>query len=186
MIKRIAQRGFSISTAIVATLLLAGGFFVGQWTSHDRSLAPPAITLQATTAQNNDVFAVASGAIDQGNEGVFFLDFLTGDLECRIISERNAKLIGVFKRNVINDVGANKKKKARYLLATSQVSFLRGANNARPGQTVIWVIDANTTKYVAYGMTWNRTSASQLQPQQGTFTVLDAGQIRQLNLPGAG
>ena len=55
--------------------------------------------LHATATHGNDAFAIATGDIADGVEGVFFLDFLTGELQCRVINRRTGQLGGQFRQN---------------------------------------------------------------------------------------
>jgi hypothetical protein len=117
------------------------------------------LRLQASTAHGSDTFAIATGQVDEETEGLFTLDFVTGDLNCFVINSRNpSTMAGRFMTNV-NDAkifGAKRGKKPNFLIATG--SFQGGASSggARPAQCICYVVDANSGEVAAFGFPWNR------------------------------
>jgi len=117
-----------------AGLLVGAGMLVGclvtmQW----KSEAPQVQMMQASGGAAGEYFAMAVGRIDEQTEGVYFLDYLTGQLECRVLNARTGRLGGVFKHNVIADLGVDKAKKASYVLIGADVSFRGGrGSGSRP------------------------------------------------------
>src|SRR5262245_11062368 len=61
--------------------------------------------LHAAAAQTGGSLAVATGFIEHGVEGIFVLDFVSGDLTCGVLNPRTGQMAGLFKRNVANDLG---------------------------------------------------------------------------------
>jgi len=49
----------------------------------------PSVRLHAVASQGEDNFAIATGFIDEETEGIFFLDFLTGDLAAGVLNPRS-------------------------------------------------------------------------------------------------
>ena len=45
----------------------------------------PQTPLHATATDRSDTFAIATGAVDDDTEAVYFLDFLTGDLRAVVL-----------------------------------------------------------------------------------------------------
>ena len=167
--------------------LFAAGGLVGGWAMHaSRPEAgvglPQELVLQAAGASNNDAFAIATGRIDQDVEGVFLLDFLTGELRCSVINPRTGKFGGLFATNVIQVLGVDQQKKPRYLLATGDIAFNRGGAASRPAGTVCYVVDANTGAYAAFGLAWNRTVAQTGNVQSGQLIVYDGGKMRNVEI----
>ena len=121
--------------------------------------------------------AVATGPVDEDVEGFFVLDFLTGDLQCQVINSRVGKFGALFRANVRADLGVGQSKKPKFLMVTGLASFNRGAGAIRPGLSAIYVIDANTGKFAAYGVPWSRQLANTVRPQAGALRLLDVGQI---------
>jgi hypothetical protein len=138
----------------------------------------PETILHASTAQSTESFAIATGPIDEQVEGVFMLDFLTGELTCWVISPRTGKFCGVFRYiNVPNDLQVEKAKTPKYLLATGQTMF-RGGRMQMLGNTVLYVADANTGMVGAYGVPWDRPRANAGGTQAGALVLLDGGKAR--------
>jgi hypothetical protein len=139
----------------------------------------------ATATHGGQSMAIATGSIEEG-EGLFILDYLTGDLHCFVIYPRFAtKFLAHYHANVIQVLGVQPGKKPDYLMVTGQMDFRQGAGLNRPAGTVVYVADANTGKFAAFGIPWNRQAANVGQPQQGPLVLLDAGQARQIELERA-
>src|SRR5690554_4145990 len=105
---------------LVTAVAFAAGFVGrGWWTSRDVAGVPVEILsrwiqekpLRASTAAVGESFAMATGAIDQDVEGLYLLDFLTGDLQCVVLNFRTARFNAVFRTNVLNDLGIDPSKK---------------------------------------------------------------------------
>jgi hypothetical protein len=141
-------------------------------------------TLHAASTTRTDSMAAATGPVDDDTEGLFTLDFQTGDLLCFVMYPKGAgarKLGGFFKTNVLKDLGVDREKKPNYMLITGQTNFLRGSGTVRPGFSVFFVFDVNTGKFAAYGVPWDATSAARSAPQRAALILLDAQTIRRKN-----
>ena len=134
------------------------------------------IPLHAATAAQNDAYAMATGAIDEDVEGVYLLNFLTGDLQCSVISVRTGVFAGLFKTNVIKDLGMDPAKQPAYLMATGQVNFPRGGGAARQAFSVVYVLDTTSGKFAAYSLPWRRDMANLGRPQMGMLVLMDVAQ----------
>ena len=88
----------------------------------------------------------------------------------------------MFKYNVINDLGVQQGKDPNYVMVTGQTQFLRGTGVTTPAMCVLYVMDANTGNFAAYGLAWNRTMARGPQVQTGTLTLLQQGKARTLEI----
>ena len=122
--QRIVDLGWACG-ALVALLLVAIGY--GLRSLHEG--ASPLLGgthLHAATASQNEAYAMATGAIDEEVEGVYLLNFLTGDLQCSVMGIRTGRFAGMFKTNVIRDLGMDPAKQPAYLMATGRVGFARG------------------------------------------------------------
>ncbi len=141
--------------------------------------------LQASATHGGQTMALATGPIDEG-EGLFVLDYLTGDLHCFVIYPRfGSNFLAHFQTNVIQALGVQAGKKPDYLMVTGQMDFRQGAGLNRPAGTVVYVADANSGRFAAYGIPWNRQAANVGQPQQGPLVLLSAGQVRNIELERA-
>ena len=105
------------------------------------------MVLKAAGSDSSDNFSLATGAISDQAEGAFFLDALTGDLQCIIPYARTGQIGGHFKTNVFNDLQVQRTKKPRLLMVTGDVQFV---GNNRPGNSLVYIVDATTGNFAAY------------------------------------
>ena len=149
----------------VLVFLLVGGF-------HNR--ASQETPIFAVASHGSDTFALATGPIDDETEGIFTLDFLTGDLKCRVLNRRTGKFAAAFEHNVLNDLGVEPgKKNLEFAITTGVANFLRGGGASRPANSVIYIADCNSGNVAAYSLMWNRNLASAVRPQAGPMALLD-------------
>ena len=136
----------------------SGGRAVGRhgsvdW-SVDASVRPavfPEIPLQATATDSGETFAIATGYIADGIEGCFFLDFLTGDMQCWVINGRTGGQGGYFVQNVVADLGVEGgRKNPRYLMVTGQATISGGSSAMKPADSLVYVADATTGNFAVY------------------------------------
>jgi hypothetical protein len=125
---------------------------------------------------------MATGPIDSDMEGVFMLDYLTGELHCWVLYPQSAQFGGMFKYNVIADLGVQQGKKPNYVMVTGQASFGGRTGVQTPAGCAVYVADANTGNVAAYSLLWNRTMARTGTPQTGTFRLLGTGKARTLEI----
>jgi hypothetical protein len=136
------------------------------------------IMVRAAAAHGGDTMAMATGTVDE-QEGLFVLDFLTGELQCYVLNARGPSVFFAhYRTNVINALGVEQGKKPSYAMVTGDVAFLRGAAIARPAGSVVYVCDTNTGNIAVYGIPWNRTAAAAGRPQQGALILLDVAKAR--------
>jgi hypothetical protein len=138
--------------------------------------------LHAMGAMGAETMAITTGPVDEEAEGVFFLDFLTGDLQCFVLNPRVGKFTGWFKTNVVKDLPVEKGKKPAYIICSGAWNPTRGGGNARPAQCVVYVCDTNTGAFAAYSFPWVRGTGSTLQTQASPMITLDGGRARTLEL----
>ncbi len=143
-------------------------------------LQMPETLLHATASHSGDSLVMATGWMDAEIEGLFTLDCLTGDLQCFVVNPQVRGIGAVFHHNVIGDIGVVQGKKPNYVMVTGQASFARGTTLAAPARCVVYVADANTGKFAAYTLLWNRTMFRNTLPAGG-FTLLGTGTAR--NVP---
>lgn len=138
------------------------------------ALRPPAMELPlfATGSDTGDSMSMATGRIDEEMEGLFLLDFLTGDLACAVLNSRTAAIGGIFKTNVIKDLGIEDGKKPSYLMVTGTALFVQRTGNNQPAGCVVYVCDQNTGNFAGYSLQWNRTLASSGRAQSGPLIRL--------------
>lgn len=164
-------------SAVGVTLIVVG--YVARGVGPLAIAVWPETRLHAATAAQNDVYAMATGFIDDEIEGVYLLNFLTGDLQCSVVSNRPpsmGKFIGLFKTNVIRDLGLDPSKQPAYLMVTGQATFSRGGGAAQPAMSAVYVLDTSSGRFAAYSLPWRRDMASTGRPQIGMLTLLDVAQ----------
>jgi hypothetical protein len=175
-----------MSVGLVVGLAVGLGMMIGTLVTvgHQQagSLRPPDTLLHAVASHSGDTFAMATGPVDSDVEGLFTLDYLTGDLQCWVLYPRAGTFGGHFRHNVISDLGVERGKNPNYVIVTGQADFQRGGTAATPALSAVYVADANTGNFAAYGLMWNRTLARSNTPQRGAFVLLGTGKARDLEI----
>jgi hypothetical protein len=163
--------------------VLMVGTMVALSHSPPTSLALPPTLLHATASHSGESMALATGQIDDDVEGVFILDYLTGDLYCYVLNPRTSQWGGFFRHNVVQDLAVEPGKKPSFAMVTGGINFLRGsAARTVPGLCVVYVLDANTGNFAAYGVQWDRTAARAGTPQKGPLVRIAVGKARALEI----
>ena len=184
MLKQLGTRvGFV--TGLAAGSLLGLGMLIGtlatlRWERADMEF--PYTALHASATHGGDNFAMATGPIADGVEGVFFLDFITGDLQCWVINPRTGFLGGRFQHNVLIDLGADRSKKPSYLMVTGVADFRTGGGAITPAESVVYIADANTGRFAASSLPWNRNAAAVNQGQVASMVLIGRGAARNLEI----
>jgi hypothetical protein len=142
---------------------------------------PQGVPLHGATASTSETMAIATGRIDDDVEGLYTLDFLTGDLQCFVLNPRSGKFVGWFKTNVTNQLPVERGKKPQYLLATGEWSPAGFQTTQRPCQSVVYVADANTGLFMAYYLPWVKGAATTGLTQSTAMIPLEGQKIR--NIP---
>jgi hypothetical protein len=142
------------------------------------------LKLKAAASHGADTFAIATGAVDDEIEGLYTLDFITGDLQCFVLNSRTGQLAGRFMYNV-NDqkiFGAKKGKKPNYLLTTGTFNGGASSGGAKPAASVCYVVDANTGDVAAFGFPWSRSVTTSGGIQSMPMVPLQKWQARSVDL----
>ncbi len=138
----------------------------------------PQTPLHATATDRREGFAIATGLMGDGVEAIYFLDFLTGDLTAAVISRHTSKFTAIYKRNVLEDFGADPSKSPQFLMVTGEVNLIRGAATLRPSDAALYIAELNSGKVAAYAIPWDKTALASGRPSEGTFIPLDRVQFR--------
>ncbi len=176
--------GLMIGLSVGVGMMFGTLATVGYWQQASSQAEPPQLwetQLHALGAHGGDKLAMSTGPIDEDTEGLFVLDFLTGDIYCWVVNPRNllgSMFIGQFKHNVVADLGLDKGKAADYVLVTGTINAIRGGAAERPANCICYVGDANTGNVVAYTIAWNKTAANASVPQAGPFIKVAVGKAR--------
>jgi hypothetical protein len=154
-----------LTIGLTIGLAIGGGVGVGLWMGQ-RGSAPanfPGLAdlhLKAMASHGSDTFAIATGPIDDDVEGLFTLDFLTGDLSCYVINPRNGLMGGMFKANVANVLKVEKGKKPAYLMVTGTIQVAGTAGGQRPAASLCYVCDANSGDIAAFSFPWVKAATN--------------------------
>jgi hypothetical protein len=133
--------------------------------------------LMASATHGGENLAIATGQIDEDVEGIFFLDFLTGDLQCWVYYPRQGTFGGQFVGNVqaqLPPVGKNPK----YLMVTGLASPGPSSGIQRASGSLVYVVDIQAGNFAAYTIPWVRQSGRSGQPQAGQLFPVGGGKIR--------
>jgi hypothetical protein len=140
----------------------------------------PHTPLHASATDSGENFAIATGPLDERMEGIFCLDYLTGELRGAAINFRTGKFTGYFEGNVLADLNATEIKNPQFLMVTGGADFLRPGGNIRQANTVVYVMETTGGWLAAYAIPWNPSSQALAAPFFSRFVLLDKRQIRQV------
>jgi len=174
----------------LATGLLIGiGMMIGAVVATRQSLpdieAPFRLPteLQADATSGASTFAIATGSLgDKGREreGIVFLDFLTGDLQCAVFY-KNGLLGAKFATNVFQDLNIQATKKPHFLMVTGKTT-LQGNMGQTTETFLIYVVDSTTGSFAVYMVPYNSSAAANLVPQVGNLVGVLKGRARNLQI----
>lgn len=139
------------------------------------SSLPEDFRLHAVASHGGETMAMATGYIDEGMEGVFILDYLTGDLNCWVINRRTGKWGAKFGYKVAATLEVDKSKKPSYLMCTGNLSLVAGSEFKRPGDCLVYVCDANTGKFCVLAIPLWQGAMANNAPQTAQMVLCDVG-----------
>ena len=162
------KQNFGFLAAGLIVGLVIGGFL-------------PHAPIYATATDRQDNFAMATGEIDGEFEGVFFLDFLTGDLTGALVNtSKLPPLLGVvYQHNVMKDLEIDASKSPKFLMVTGKLPIRPAGGTNQWAASVIYVAEVNSGKVAVYGMPFNKGAFNQSAGLKGQFTPLYVGPFRQ-------
>lgn len=152
----------------------------GFWLGTSRT-ANPLPQLQASSAASSDSMAVATGPISEDAEGIFFLDFNTGDLQCLVYYPRVGSFGARYFGNVLPQLGGGGRN-SQYLMVTGQAVTRGSSGNTRPAASLVYVTDVTNGTFAAYAVPWDRTAESSNRAQTGQLIPVGGGPIRNYQL----
>jgi hypothetical protein len=136
---------------------------------------PPEI-LRATATHAGADMAIATAQMDNENEGIYFLDFKTGQLTCYVYYPRYAQFGAKYVGNVTEQLAATKG--AEYLMVTGRIESPAAANNNRAAMSVCYVVDTKSGQFAAYTVPVNRAMETSGQLQAGPVVFIGGGEVR--------
>lgn len=157
-----------------SVLLLGVGLVVGLALSGFFAQTP----LHAVATDHAENFTIATGAVDDELEAIYFLDFLTGSLKAAILSTSTGKFTSMYETNVMNDLGVNAAQNPKFLMVTGTAGLRKTGANVQPSNAVVYVTEVTTGRVSAYAVPWTRGQATATSPMRGTLYKLDVLQFR--------
>ena len=175
-----------LAIGLVAGLLVGSGMLIGSLVTLATAKGNNNLVIErpvtATATHGSKKFAMATGRVGDNTEGVFMLDFLTGDLLCNVVYPRTRDIRAKFGANVARDLGGAgtgaRGKDPDYVMVTGVTQF----NDRTISQCVVYVADANTGNYVIYVMPWDRNAVSNGRNQVAPMRVLARGTARNVRI----
>ncbi len=170
----------TVCIAIVTVSIAIAAYFYGRQTvltadtSDNFDLS--AAVLNATATHGGADMAVATGLMDEDSEGLYTLDFKTGELTCFVYYPRMQRFGGMYKTNVTQQLAATRN--AEYLMVTGRATTPSTGSTSRPALSLVYVVDTKSGQFAAYGVPLNRTLESSGQLQAGQLAFVHGGEIR--------
>ncbi|MFO7907427.1 MAG: hypothetical protein R6U98_32565 [Pirellulaceae bacterium] len=168
-------------------LLVGVGMLIGAWAtmSFDQPKSPLFETaLHAMATDTGKNFSIATGSIADGVEGIFCLDFLTGELQCWVLNNRTNSIGAYFTYNVSQDLMGKEGKNPEYLMVTGLAGLRGGGSDVRPSDCVVYVADGNTGNIAGYAVPWSQGLASRGNVQQMKMLPIFKQRARNLQIRG--
>ena len=156
---------------------------VGFVVVHSLGLAPLRVA-HAITAEANESFAVCTVPVDMANgiEGIFVLDFATGDLTGGVLGAGSGLFAVSYKCNVLVDLGfqLGQAKEPRFLLVAGQAELRANPRLGRRqfAKAVLYVTDCTTGATAAYAIPWAAQQANATGPIVSDLVLLDVARPR--------
>jgi len=132
--------------------------------------------LHATASHGGTTVAVATGRVSEESEGIFILDYLTGNLQCWVFYPRYQRFGAKFETNITQVLPATKN--AEYLLVTGDSQTTQSSGNARPAGCLVYVVDVKSGMFAAYTLPWNRSAEAAGELQKGLMVSVGYDQYR--------
>ena len=147
----------------------------------------PDTPIHASATDRVENFAIATGFVDQDTEAVFYLDYLTGNLNAAVLSRKSSAFQSHFTTNVHADLkkviafnaanggaAVQVPQSPNYLMVTGTAN-LTNQGGVIYGNTVVYVAETNTGMVMAYAVPWAREAYSADKPWQAQL-ILKAGE----------
>jgi hypothetical protein len=147
--------------------LVLGLVFGGIW---------PDSPAHAVATSQIESFSACTAPLDSEVEGIFLLDYLTGDLRGAALNPQTRTFTVSYSTNVAQAFGVDATKQPRYLLVSGLASFRGATGNQRLGNSVLYVAEMTSGKVAAYGIPWS--TARVTAPVQLQLIPLDAFPFR--------
>ena len=177
-------RARGIQTWGLLAACVLSGLLAGSWLERRGQALPDLadLKLRAMATHGGESFAIATGPVDGKVEGLYTLDYLTGDLQCFVFNHQNYKLAGWFKTNIAKDLAPERGKKPSYLLSTGVINSTATYSNFKPAGCICYVADANTGQVACYTFPWAEAARGAGVPQAEEMSLIYKWKTRNLDL----
>jgi hypothetical protein len=140
----------------------------------------PHVPLYAVATDRSESYAMATGPVDNEVEGVYFLDFLTGDLTALVLGRQARVWTGVFNTNVSQDLKVDPQKNPKFMMVTGMVALRRsGGSRLQPSASICYVAEVTSGKVAAYAIPWSPSMYAAGQMQNGNLVLVGATLFRE-------
>jgi len=131
----------------------------------------------AVATDRDSRFAMATCHVGSSSnaEGVFVLDFLTGQLTGGIINARSGKFQYTYSRNVAADFNIDANAEPHYAIVTGQAT-LPNAGRIQNAQAVVYVAELSSGRVAAYAFPYQQSNTAAAAI---AMTPLDSFQFRE-------
>jgi len=143
------QRFYRSKLAWLGVGLIGGLILGGLW---------PHTPLHAVASDRSQSFAIASGPVDEEVEAVYFLDFLTGDLNAVVLNRQLNGFTGFYRYNVLNDLEIDPSKNPQYMMVTGMTSPRGTTGRMRPSLASVYVAEVTGGWVAAYAIPWSKSA----------------------------
>jgi hypothetical protein len=169
----------------------------------------PSTPLHAVATDRAENITIATGMVDSGVEAVFFLDAQSGMLRAGVPSIRQrGGFQAVWEGNLVADlttvvatVNATIKaqnaarrageqmpeiqlpQNAKFMMITGLLDIRQGPARSRPGQTLVYIAEANTGIILAYALPWNPNAHLANQPFRSPLLLWSADKLATALVP---
>lgn len=164
---------------LLASALIAVGVMLGLAMSPERRHDVDLMKLHASASSTGKTISLATGLVDDGDEAVYILDHLNGNLQCWLINSRTNELGGVYRTNVLAALGGGKEGVDADLVMTTGTFEFNNRGRAIPAQSVVYVADGNSGQAAAFGFTFNKAEIQRGNVEEGELTTILSYPIRE-------
>ena len=158
------------------TISWLGGLAAGLAIGLGAALLLRPVDVEASATQGEAGFIVCTAELEEGVEGIYYLDSQTGDLKGAFMNPRTGKLLSAYEYNILKDF---KDAAAPKFLMVSGCAAISPNGNINASMGQIYVVDAKTGIFNIYAAPYgvNRLSGG-ATAEHVQLVRLDGGKFR--------
>lgn len=157
------QRGWWLVSGVLIGLVLGG-------------LVPP-MPLHGSATASAEGFSICTAELEPGNEGIYYLDYQTGDLNAAFIHPRAHKFINIYKYNILKDFADARTPKFLMVSGSTPLIFPQGGN-VRPSVGMVYVVEVTSGIVCAYAAPYSINRESIPAATNEKLQLVDKGKFR--------